>query len=369
MTMPVQPIKKILVINRRHIGDVVMASAAMQSLRAACPDAQIDLVVPPACVPIVSYPGVVDHVFSRRHAGKMEWLQKRLEAFRWRAEGYDVCFFFGESFRNARRIAKFSNIPVRVCASHDLSGEVNRTASFCTHVVPTGSVWSTHVVKWYESIVAGIYGALDSFGLAVSIPADTDISRYDSFFRRSGKKIALCFTCSPSGFSSWPESSCIALIQRLAADGNSLIMCVGPGADKVQAERLKQLSGTDICIAETSLSECAAVMKKLDLLVSVDTGLVHVAAGVGLPVLSLAGASTAGTCPWSETGFSIATSAGCFDCRFIDSCPSNRKRRRNHQPGYVPPCMEALSVDTVYEYVQKMLENPRQQQHYRIVER
>ncbi len=346
-----------------------MASAAMQSLRAACPDAQIDLAVPPACVPIVSYPGVVDHVLSRHHAGRMEWLQKRLDAFRWRMAEYDICFLFGESFRNAKRIAKFSNIPVRVCASHDLSGVANRSALCCTHVIPTGSVWSMHVVKWYESIIAGFCGAVDSFDLAVSIPDDTNISRFDSFFRKSGKKIALCFTCSPSGFSTWPESSCVALIQRLARDNNSLIMCVGPGADKVQAERLKQRSGIDICIAETNLAECAALMKKLDLLVSVDTGLVHVAAGVGLPVLSLAGASTAGTYPWSKSGLSIATSPGCFDCRFIDFCPSNRKKGRNHRPGYVPPCMEALSVETVHGYARNMLEYPWQQEHFRIVER
>ena len=161
--------KKILVINRHHIGDVIMASAAMKSLRAACPDAQIDLVVPPVCAPIVSYPGIVDHVFARPHAGRLESLHKTMDALRWRAGKYDAVFFFGESVGAVRRIRWLSNIPVRVCPSHDLGGAGSKISAYCTHVIPTGSVWNTHVVEWYQSIVTGFFGRAPGSSLSLSL--------------------------------------------------------------------------------------------------------------------------------------------------------------------------------------------------------
>lgn len=96
--------KKILVINRHHIGDVIMASAAMKSLRAACPDAQIDLVVPPVCAPnrFISWNRLIMFLHGLMPAG-WKACTKTMDALRWRAGKYDAVFFFGESVGAVRR--------------------------------------------------------------------------------------------------------------------------------------------------------------------------------------------------------------------------------------------------------------------------
>lgn len=73
-----------------------------------------------------------------------------------------------------------------------------------------------------------------------------------------------------------------------------------PPDDVEKALRIRETSGVPIFIQGTSIPECVSMLRRADLLVSVDTGQVHIAAALGTPVLSLAGSTLTGTCPYSE---------------------------------------------------------------------
>lgn len=353
----------ILVVNKRHMGDVIMSSAALKLIRAACPHARITLLVPPLCVPLLRHPALADEVLPEPRISSFRGLRKTLEAWRLRARRYDACFLFGESATNARRMKWFSGIPTRICASRDMNGSPNKLAPFCTHVIPTGSVWTEHVVDWYQDIVRGYFSLSGGESLCLAPTALLSSPDADAFFQSSGPHVALCFHGSDTGLSSWPEASAVALVKRLSAAGCRLFMACPPD-DTAQALRIRETSGAPIFIRSTTISECAALLQKADLLVSVDTGQVHMAAALGAPVLSLAGSTLTGTYPYSEKGLAIGCVRHCFACPFLERCPSNRKKGKNHAPGYVPPCMEAIDPESVYAYALRMLESPRSTERY-----
>lgn len=238
----------ILVINNRHIGDVLMASAAVRLLRSCCPKVRITLTVPPDTIPLVNDPALVDEVVPVPSYKSFPSFQKTLDALRLRFRHYDACFYFGESATNAKRLQWLSGIPVRVCASSDLNGSPSKAALFCTDVVPTGSVWTGHAVDWFQDIVGGYFQSSGRERPSLAPLPDAVPPAVEKFFQTPGPHVGVCFHGSPTGLSSWPEA-------------------------KAQ-----------------SIPECVSMLRRADLPVSVDTGQVHIAAALGTPVLSLAGA-------------------------------------------------------------------------------
>lgn len=348
----------ILVINKRHLGDVLLSTAALKLLRRTRPEARITVLAPAPYLPLLHDPAVVDEVIADPEPSRklIRSLYKTGNALRHRFRRYDVCFFLGESATNARRIRLLSGIPERVCAATNLNGRPHGPASSCTRVIPAGSVWDTHVAECFQNVVRGYYGVTGRESTyAASAPGEQD-PRAALLHACNGKKIALCFEGS-SGLSSWPEASWIALLRRLHEQGHCLFTLFPPSQQST-VERLLAASGVPVYAWPTTLPQCADLLRRADLLIAVDTGQVHLAAALGVPVLSLAGNTTTGTFPYTPRGTALATAPHCFDCPFISRCPSNRKTGRTHAPGYVPPCMEHLPVEAVHRLAERLLEDP-----------
>lgn len=357
----------ILVINNRHIGDVLMASAAVRLLRSCSPQSRITLTVPPATIPLVNDPALVDEVVPVPSYKTFRSFQKTLDALRLRFRHYDACFYFGESATNAKRLQWLSGIPVRVCASLDLDGSPSKAAPFCTDVVPTGSVWTGHVVDWFQDIVRGYFQSSGRERPSLAPLPDVIPPAVENFFQTSGPHVGVCFHGSPTGLSSWPEASAAALVKRLSSAGCQLFMACPPN-DVEKALRIRETSGVPIFIKGTSIPECVSMLRRADLLVSVDTGQVHIAAALGTPVLSLAGSTLTGTYPYSEKGLAIGCARNCHDCSFISGCSSNRKHGKRHAAGYVPPCMAAIDAESAYRYALRLLETPCSSTRYQVLE-
>jgi hypothetical protein len=122
------------------------------------------------------------------------------------------------------------------------------------------------------------------------------------FFLAEGKKIALN-PGSSSPDRRWPPSYFAELAVRLSAAGLVPVLVGAPGDREVCAEVVKQCAVTlpNYC-GQTNVSQMARLLSETSLLVSVDTGAVHIAASVGTPVIGLYGATASfrETAPWGE---------------------------------------------------------------------
>ena len=88
----------------------------------------------------------------------------------------------------------------------------------------------------------------------------------------------------------WPASRFADLARALSAkDGAKTLVIAGPSDSEVLEEMLATLDPKPALLTGETIGRVAAVMKRLDLLVCNDTGVLHVAAAVGCPTLALFG--------------------------------------------------------------------------------
>ncbi|HWZ56635.1 MAG TPA: glycosyltransferase family 9 protein [Verrucomicrobiae bacterium] len=139
----------------------------------------------------------------------------------------------------------------------------------------------------------------------------------------SGPRIAL----NPGSSESqrrWPAAQFAALADRLAHDGFHPILVGAPSDAAACAQVQAQCAAPvmNLC-GQTSVSQMALLLSRAQLLVSNDTGAVHIASAVGCPVVGLFGATAyfAETSPWSEGNVILQGPLGrdgvCLDTNLV----------------------------------------------------
>jgi heptosyltransferase-2 len=141
----------------------------------------------------------------------------------------------------------------------------------------------------------------------------------------------------------WPAHLYAELARRLLAAGADVAVLGGPGdADVVAAVRDGAEGVRDLC-GRTRVGVLGAVLRSADLLVTNDTGPMHLAAAVGTSVVAIFGStSPTWTGPCGEGHRVIVQPVPCAPC-FQRTC----------EIGYV--CLDRIEVDRVEREVQELL--------------
>jgi len=145
----------------------------------------------------------------------------------------------------------------------------------------------------------------------------------------------------------WPVDRFAALAARLQSDGRPVVV-VGGAAERTVGGLVAHASGgLDLC-GQLDVLETAAVLERCALLVTNDSGLLHVAEAVGRPVLAFFGptAPQFGYTPYRAASRVLRAPPPCSPCSKNGSRPCFRP---THE------CMEAISVDTATAAVLSML--------------
>ncbi|GAB4361434.1 MAG: glycosyltransferase family 9 protein [Deltaproteobacteria bacterium] len=137
----------------------------------------------------------------------------------------------------------------------------------------------------------------------------------------------------------WHPSSFVRVCRSLRdAVGARFLFLGGPG-ERELAARIRELSdspGSLLLAGETSLDELAAILKRADLMITNDTGPMHLAAAVGTPVISLAIGPVyySNTSPYGEGHIVFQPVPPCAPCSFAVRCTD-------------PACKNMVSADAV----------------------
>jgi ADP-heptose:LPS heptosyltransferase len=147
----------------------------------------------------------------------------------------------------------------------------------------------------------------------------------------------------------WSPESFAVLANMLTRKLGAGIVLVGAGFERDLAERIRAgMTGEPLdLVGKTSLLQLGAVLSRCDLLVSGDTGPLHMATAVGTPVAALFGAiEPQRTGPVGE-GHRVIRHAE------VPCVPCNGRSCANKS--YLK-CMEKITPDEVYDTVAAMLE-------------
>jgi heptosyltransferase-1 len=118
-------------------------------------------------------------------------------------------------------------------------------------------------------------GAID-FGLSRKSLATSTASAYG---------LLLHATARPE--KEWPEASWIALGQALAARGSTLVLPWGTQAERARSERIATALANAQVPARQPLDHMARLIAGASFVVGVDTGLLHLAAALGVPLVAI----------------------------------------------------------------------------------
>ena len=134
----------------------------------------------------------------------------------------------------------------------------------------------------------------------------------------------------------WPVEYFAELAGRLWDEQRLCPILVGAAAEKrlAQSYALAARSPFIDCIAQTSLPELGALLVNTRLLATNDTGTMHLAAGLGLPVLAifLATAQPWDTGPYLADSCCLEPKLSCHPCAFGKACPDKEHCRTHISP-------------------------------------
>ncbi len=315
-----QPYRRILAVKLADLGDMLTVTPALQALRAAHPQARLDLIAPPSSARILEGAPYLDNIiefeglsFSSRfaitHPVKLAKIVQTLVKLR--MTRYDAFAVFhhatlrwGAWERAVLAIAV--NAPVTVGLDNG-KPHAHFFTDRLTHTVPDLGFGTRHEVAYWLAVAAQL-GADASAGWRLHIPVNAEHRRVVAgLLEREGlaqHHPLVALHPGAGAFSRariWPIERFVEVARRLATDHNAHIVVMG-GPDEIEAGNtlVEQATGDGNLYLEThirnlagrtSIKETAALIERCDLFVGGDSGPMHIAAAVGTPVVAVFGPS------------------------------------------------------------------------------
>jgi len=185
-------------------------------------------------------------------------------------------------------------------------------------------------------------------GLLVSDPARATVERLlREWGYREGRMLFLFNVGAGHPLRVWGAGKFAALAELVGErHDDALIVLTGSPAERVIALEIERLSGYPITNGAglLSLNELIALTSLADLMVSVDTGIMHLAAALHTPLVAIFGAGLVDYCkPLSANHIIVKTELGCSGC--ADRCFVTK----------YPPCLELVTVPQVHEALENLL--------------
>ncbi len=346
---------RILVMRYRFIGDTILTVPFLRNLRRAHPGARIDMVVAPYSSDVIRGTPYVDeflvydpptiHADSR---GEHRGIAKKAAFARTlRASRYDKIYVLKRSLSSAV-LAFLAGARERV------GFDTERRGFLLTLRVPYR--YDRHEVRNFLSVLEadGIPVADDHLEAWISPEEEAFAAdRFATAPRLSGRTVVALHPFAANPGKTWHEDDFVAVANALQEMRDAGILIFGGGRDVEAARRMagRIRPAPELAVGTTTLRQTMALLSRCDLLVCNDSGIMHLAAAVGTPLLALFGSENPVRFgPWSPRAEVIYKAFPCSPCRqkFFEECePSPRGK---------PYCLEEISVDEVVSRADRILD-------------
>ncbi|MEB2319335.1 MAG: lipopolysaccharide heptosyltransferase II [Pseudomonadota bacterium] len=282
---------KTLVISPNWIGDAVMAQPLIALIKRFDPNGTIDAAAPGPVAPIMrAMPEINEVLFANNVHHRLQLSQRWRLSRELRARGYDRCYILPNSLKSL--LAPWlAGIPQRI--GH--RGEA-RTL-FLTHVHEDDRAKTQPMVEFYAALAFE-----PRYPLPGRVPDPVLMRRPEAEHRVREKYgirtdeplVILCPGSEYGPAKRWPARHFASLAGMVATEWpGATVLLLGSPKERSLGTEIAALSGQAVrnLSGETSLDEALALISQAQGVVSNDSGLMHVAAAYGRPLVAVFGSS------------------------------------------------------------------------------
>ena len=332
------------------LGDAVMCEPALRGLRGLFPDAQVTLLVKPAVADLfVGHPAVtrlLTYDIKGRHAGLAgKWALAR----QLRRQGFDLAVLFQNAFE-AAFLAFLARVPRRYGYATD-----GRSVLLSDPVAVPDPRLLVHQVRYYWDLLKplGLSGDPPVPELVV-LPeeeqamvgrcAQGGVTPTDIVVGiNPGSTYGDAKRWLPERFAEVTERLC-RTIHKSPGQQVSVVILGAKGEERVGQDIAARLSSRSLVLSgATTIRELMAAVKRCSLLLTNDTGPMHIAAAFQVPVVAIFGPTDwRTTSPFGGAHAIVRQPVDCAPC-LLRECPIDHR------------CMTRVTVDQVYEAATKQV--------------
>ena len=315
------------------LGDAVMATVILPGLRRAHPDDHLAVLAPS---------NLTDLFRGSPHVDQVVGFDRSEEVDAYRAGRYDRVLLgptsFGSAWRawrgRARKRFGFATAGRRFLLTGSLPGREYRR--------------DRHQVENYRALGGTLGSPVPEDSPAVEIEAEWRERAAELWPGSGTRRVVVQPGATYGPAKRWPASRFAAVARKLLECGVSVAIAGGPGDREAVSETLQAAGdGVTDLLGKTSVGVLAAVLASADLVITNDTGPMHLAAATGTRTLAIFGSTSPGwTRPWGEGHRVLQHRVPCQPC-FQRTC----------RIGYL--CLEGIEEERVVTVATSMLKEKR----------
>ncbi len=345
-------IRKILIRVNNWIGDVVMISPAMRSIRNHFKEAKISILAKTWVLEALRGNPFFDELVEYENLSKHKGLIGKWRIIQTlKGKKFDLAILFQKAFE-AAFFSYLSGIPQR--AGYD----TDRRGFLLTHKInETEESRRKHHVEYFLDIARFLGCRIDDRSLYFHIEQNDRIATRkitNSLSLEPGKQLVSIHPGTSKPERSWHLERFSLLADKIVKESGAHIILTGAKQDETVCKQIiagMKHKATDLS-GQLTVKELGALLEMCSLFIGNDSGPMHIAAAVRVPIVALFGPGTPEkTAPFVDPSQYIAITKRypCAPCRqhFFKEChPSSSGK---------PYCLEDITVEDVFEAVSKML--------------
>lgn len=326
---------KFLIIRFSSIGDIVLTTPVIRCLKQQVPDAEVHFLTKSSFLPVVQHNPYIDKIHLLAHS--WELMIEELKS-----ENYDYII---DLHHNSKTLRVKSSLKKKSFSFYKLNIEKYIYTGLKLNLLP-----KIHIVDRYLKTVESFGVKNDGAGLDYFISKEEETKRDDIPASHSAGFVA-CVIGAALGTKQWPVHKWKEFCRQL----NHPVILLGGPEDVTAGNEIAAIDDVKVYNAcgKFKLNESADLVRKAKLVVTNDTGLMHIAAAYKKPIISLWGNTVPsfGMTPYYGVSMVPHTMVQvnklwCRPCSKIGykKCPLGHFK-----------CMEKIEVEQVLQIVKQSL--------------
>ena len=343
--------RRILITRTDRIGDVVLSLPAIKAARKAFPDSYIAVMVQPRMADILKGNPDINEVIIYDKNKKHKGLLKGFRFIKWlKAKRFATALIL-HSTKRINLVCCLAGIPRRI-------GYARGKADFLLtdKLEYTKRFGEKHEAEYSLDILRYL-GINPEFSIPSIYIQKEDEKRAREILNglgvAAGEKFVILHPGASCKSKMWPLEN-FAKLGDMLVENLQLKAMINLAPDQAGlGDKVKDMMRNKpvFFCGPTTLGELAALFKKASMVISNDSGPVHIAAGAGTPVISIFGRNQKGLSPvrWRPLGdkaVAIHKDVGCIECLAHDC-----------EKGFL--CLKEITAEEVFKEAEKLLKTEK----------